>query len=430
VHDFVVHKNAAFVKKHFPSVGWIQIDEGYQIRSDKQTVKDPDNPDTGFGRERIAHYHYLEDENAGISERKFPQGMRECADNIRSLGLRPAIWTGLSVAPGAKVAVDHPDWFQDNLEMGGACNALNPDVSIPDCMKVIKEGFVRLVREYGFEGIKLDFWTHAFVSNQRPYAKPMRFSQGNKTGLEYMHELLGELRDLLGDGYLETGCDISCGNPFLGQYVDNFRFGIDIAEGEWKRVVFAARMAAFLVSATHPLGYLANADSIGVLPGLGDEERRTWMHFCFISGTMCEVAGDFANTISEIDSEYLRECQPDLLGKRCECSEAILEEIQNVGLHVNNGGRVLLTSHTFLEGGSPPAVWIKCDQSGEPVYVALFNWGDRFTQIDLELDRQSIHCSLVDFHDPACVIDSCVKGLGLPAHASRLFRVRGREQNG
>lgn len=417
VHDFVVTKNAEFCRKNLPAVTWAQIDSGYEVRSHEWLGGVTGDPATK-GRVQMAHYHFAEN-GGGVDPIKFPQGLQAVADAIRDLGLRPAIWTGLNVTRHAAVVKNHPEWFQDNLCLGEA-SCFNPDVSIPECMDLIKQGFRKLVEEYGFEGIKLDFWTYGFIASKRPWAMPFKYSAGNRTGAEYMHDLLGYVRKLLGDGYLQTGCDISMGNPFLGIYADNFRYGEDIADGEWKHVLLGARLMAFLASATQRLGYLANSDSIGVMAGLGPTERRTWMTFCFISGTMLEIGGDFANSIPDIDREYLETGRPSLLEKQFGCPPETLRDLQRITANIQNGTRVIFPDTSFLEGEMPPTVWVKCDDANRPRYAAAFNWGDVDTTIDMALPEWANGMCLRDFWGELPTLRPGT-GVDLAPHASALF---------
>jgi hypothetical protein len=386
VHDFIVRDNTDWVKDNLPSVNWIQIDDGYQILNDHEVTRDETNLDTGFGRPRVAHYHFLEEDNAGISKQKFPDGMKATADYIRSKGLRPAIWTGLHTTAHTKIVQNHRDWFQAVFKPKGELTEFVPDVSIQECMDTLKEGFRIMIKDWGYEGIKLDFWTYGFIANQRPYFTPFKYSLGNKTGLEYMHELFGYVRGLLGDGYLETCCDISCGNPFMGQYADNFRFGIDVGDGNWNNAALAAKWMSFHTLGAQRLGFLPNADSIGVLKGLSPIQRDSWNIFCFTSGSMLEIGGDFTGSTEKIDPAYLKQGRPALLDASFGCDADILDRLRKLTAHVENGTKVIFPDSSYLETEMPPAIWVKCDCHDQPAYIGIFNWLDMEQEIILPME--------------------------------------------
>lgn len=264
-------KMAAFLKRHLPTVAWMQIDDGYSVLHYK------DQPAHGLG----APY---EGTNA-IDRTKFPHGLKSFTDRIRLSGLRPAIWIGGAVPAKAPLAKAHPDWFLDysyRLE-DKACVL---DVSKPEVRRYMVSALDFFLTHSGFEGMKHDFWSYAFEDSHALLANH------DKSGYQWRTWWLTEIRKRLPrDGYLQTGCDIVMGNPFLGEFFTNYRYGIDIGSGDWDAITtnFQWGTACF---ATHTGDlFVPNSDSIGMFPGLTNNEMLTSINYCLISRSMAEVAG-------------------------------------------------------------------------------------------------------------------------------------------
>jgi hypothetical protein len=281
---------AEFLKAEFPTVKWMQLDDGYARYN------------------RSAHGLGVPYEGgAGIDYAKFPEGLKGFADKLKTAGLRPALWIGGVCPVETKIYAEHPEWFIDYRSRMQDMQPL--DVSIPDVREYMLSAVDVLCGEYGFESVKHDFWSYAFEDGGDLYA--------NKTqsGYELRKWWLTELRKrLAADGYLQTGCDIVMGNPFLGEYFTNYRYGIDIGEGEWDNVKtnFLWGTACF---ATHTGDlFVPNSDAVGMLPGLNDTDAMFWINYCLITRTTVEIAGKLS--LADKNAERLKVlrkavCNPD-----------------------------------------------------------------------------------------------------------------------
>ena len=263
-------KEARFLKENFPTVKWIQLDDGYAKYS---------------GENNIAHglgMPYEEDE--GIDYKKFPNGLKHLSDEIKKAGLRPAIWIGGLCPHGTKIYKEKPDWFIDySLRM----TRRSPlDVSQAPVREYMEKAVDILCREYGFEGVKQDFWSYAFEDGHDLY------KYKDKSGYEYRKWWLDKIRSVISeDGHFQTGCDIVMGNPFLGEHYTNYRYGIDIGSGNWDFVKtnFLWGAACF---ATHTGDlFVPNSDSVGMFPGLSYNEAMFALNYCLVTHSMVEIAG-------------------------------------------------------------------------------------------------------------------------------------------
>lgn len=263
-------EQADYLRREFPQVAWLQIDEGY-AKVDVETG--------------VAHGLGMPYEgDAGVDKRRFPHGLKAFFDQVRLRGLRPAIWIGGSCPSAAPICGEHPEWFVDYSYRCDLCRVL--DVSLPEVREYMLNAVDTLLTRYGCEGMKHDFWSYAF-EDSKPLLREHRCS-----GYELRGWWLRELRRRLGgDGYLQAGCDIVMGNPFLGEYFTNYRYGIDIADGNWDHVATSFLWGAACF-ATHTGDMIVpNSDAVGLFPGLTDDEALFCLNYCLITGSMVEIGG-------------------------------------------------------------------------------------------------------------------------------------------
>lgn len=263
-------QEAHALKKHFPTVKWFQIDDGYATFNEK-----PHGLGVPYEGEK------------GIDVKKFPDGLKAFTDKVRERGLRPAIWIGGTIPDKTKMYQDHPEWFIGAPLYGIDSGVL--DVSRSDVREYMSFALETLITKYGFEGVKHDFWSYPFESAKRIY------SQKDKSGYYYREWWLKEMRQRLPeDGYMQACCAIAMGNPFLGKYYNNYRYGIDIGEGNWDNIktLFTWGVACL---ATHTGDLLIpNSDSLGFFPNLPDNVFMFWTNFLLITRTAVELSGRFS----------------------------------------------------------------------------------------------------------------------------------------
>jgi hypothetical protein len=214
----------------------------------------------------------------------------------------------------------------------------------------------KLVTESGFEGVKHDFWSYAFED------KHDLLDRKEKSGYEWREWWHKELRKRVGDGYLETGCDVSMGNPFIGKYFNNYRFGLDIGAGDWRRVTTTMFWAVSILSNHTGDLFIPNSDSIGLLPGLNDTDFTFVVNFQIITRTLVEISGRFS--------------KKDL-------SKSRLAVLQRATKYLNNGENVFFANFDYRKTGMnlPNIIYIKSifDQENSPENVrtvAIFNAGE------------------------------------------------------
>ncbi|HOY62029.1 MAG: Melibiase [bacterium ADurb.Bin236] len=154
---------------------------------------------------------------------KFPGGMKALADAIRARGLTPSIWIApFSAAADSPVCVDNPGWFLDPDAIGSAIIPSNEralDISNPEALAWLSGVISRVVHDWGFGIIKVDFTYYSLLG--RNYAAKGR------TRAEIFRDAFKAMRAAAGpDAYI-----LAVGVPvgIHAGLVDGMRTGLDTA---------------------------------------------------------------------------------------------------------------------------------------------------------------------------------------------------------
>jgi alpha-galactosidase len=164
----------------------------------------------------------------------FPSGLKKLAHEIRNAGFIAGIWTApFFAARDSQLMREHGDWFIKHRENGEPLRAgYNPnwttsddkyayalDPSHPEFGAHLERLFRKLVEDFGYEYLKLDFLYAAAAEGVR-YDPAMTRAQSLRRGLAAIRMGAGERTFILG-----------CGCP-LGTavgIVDGMRIGPDVA---------------------------------------------------------------------------------------------------------------------------------------------------------------------------------------------------------
>ena len=353
VSEEMMLKEAEFVSRNFPNVRYVQLDDGYWHN---------DTEANGIGT--------AYEENGGIDANKFPSGLRSYSDKVRQFGMTPAIWIGLGCPPNAQITKEHPEWKVDYAwryrEYEGYDCGMVLDLSLPEVREYLQYAFDKFCYEYNFSGIKLDFWSYVFETSA-PLLKNREHSS-----YEWRRWLLTEIRKRLPtDGYFQTGCDIVHGNPFLGEFFTNYRYGLDISGGEWDHVKMTFLWGTSCFALHIGDIFVPNSDSIGVMPGLSETERMFAINYILITHSFVELSGKLHS----------------------DCSPELLKIIRKALCNINNGQDVHFAQYDYRKHNTlPPAIWFndtplfsrKAGVRGVPLKtVGLFNLTDEESQIKI-----------------------------------------------
>jgi hypothetical protein len=217
-----------------------------------------------------------------------------------------------------------------------------------------------LVVKYGFEGVKHDFWTYAF-EDRHDFLK-----NKNKSGYEWREWWHKQIRlRLPAYGYLETGCDISLGNPFIGKYFNNYRFGLDVGAGNWDNIKTSMFWGVDVLSPNTGDLFIPNSDSIGLLPQLHDEDFMFVVNWQIVTRTLVEISGRFSS-VEENDPR--------------------LQILKRAVQYLNNGESVYFAKYDYRQKSValPEIIYINsafdCKDEGYKT-VAVFNGSEETKEI-------------------------------------------------
>jgi len=156
--------------------------------------------------------------------KKFPHGMKEMADEIHASGYRAGIWLAPFAAEEKSALYhDHPDWFikenGKNWKCGGNWSGFySLDIDQPEAEQYIRKVFDRVLNEWGYDLVKLDFLYGAAP-----------FNSTKETRAGKMTRALKLLREVCGDKLI-----LGCGVPVMPAFglVDYCRISCDVSLDE------------------------------------------------------------------------------------------------------------------------------------------------------------------------------------------------------
>ena len=391
VSEEMLVNEAKAVKRLFPTVEWFQLDDGYSAYCHENVDLDAH----GLG---VAY-----EGDAGVDAVKFPNGLKGYTDKIKKIGLKPAIWIGGFCPVNAKIYKEKPEWFIDYTYRVDWTQPL--DVSKAEVRDYMCDALDKLIVEYGFDGVKHDFWSYAFEDRHD------LLENKNKSGYEWREWWHKELRKRLPSyGYMETGCDVSMGNPFIGKYFNNYRFGLDIGAGKWDNVKTTFFWGVAMLSTHTGDLFIPNSDSIGLLPGLNDDDFQFVVNWQIITRTLVEISGRFS---------------------RVEENNPRLKVLQRAVQYLNNGENVYFAKYDYRKKGInlPEIIYINsafdCADEGYKT-VAVFNSREEEQTISFENADIGLSDGL---HETEYVWDGRRERLGnytftLKPHQSILLKIK------
>lgn len=358
----IILKEARWLARNFPNVKWIQIDDGFHARGDeKVNGKRYAYCDIG------AHWR----EKDALCKRRFPEGMAYLTQKIKELGLHPMIWFCPASHVDLALYRERPDLFVPDARLHFETKLAFPDYSLPEMRDIALRALDRLFLEWGFEGIKLDFWTYGFEQQRLHLRHP------GTTNLEWMSWLSGEIRQRLGPKGLMLSClEPANGDPFRSKFWDMHRIGPDI---DGVTVPVLEEIAVWIASLvglkqTQRDFWIPDADgfSLSRHPERSDNHWHLFVALMVVSGTALEIAGLYSRL----------EKDPRL--------PAFREILKNV----RHGQRVTFPGFDWIENkGKAPNIWVRHDDDGKRL-LGLINWSGevrsfRVTAEDLQVPRKT-----------------------------------------
>jgi hypothetical protein len=200
------------------------------------------------------------------------------------------------------------------------------------------------------------------------------------------------------------------GNPFIGKYFNNYRFGLDIGAGNWALISTTIFWGVAVLSTHTGDLFIPNSDSIGLLPGLNDDDFMLVVNWQIITRTLVEISGRF----SLIDANNPR-----------------LKILQRAVQYLNNGEDVYFAKYDYRNKGInlPEIIYINSAfdcRDDEYKTVAVFNFGRQektieFSNSDIGLS-DGLHEVEYVWEEKRELVDSYF--ITLKPHQSVLIKVK------
>ncbi len=395
------------VKKHFPTVTWMGVDDGYEIST--STARLPRRPDGELDYNHpmeIDWYNHLPgvmfgfDGALGEDRRKLPHGLLWLTNQFHELGLRPELWLGMEVSRHTPLAQQHSEWFHAKVHG----DHLLLDISVTEVRQRIEQVFQTYYGAGKYEAIKLDFYSRLFEDPD------LKFRYPDKTAAEWRQWFFEMIRACLPeDGFISLGCDIAAGAPFLAAWVDSYRHSMDMRDGDWENVKRNVRWS-LVPLLTHGFGQpIADADSLSLFKRLTRSELECWADFAYVTGSLVELGGSPVRW----DKEGVR------------CLSRYLD-------HSRAGERVWIGDSDCWNRDALPRIFYRQHENGchDSYVMSLHNWGEE----PLTLSAQdwvgpARGCGWYSDHRNAESGDLSSMKFFLPPRSSRLITVR-RSQHG
>lgn len=211
---------------------------------------------------------------------------------------------------------------------------------------------------------------------------------------------------------MESGCDIGAGNPFLGEWFDNYRYGLDVGSGDWNKVKITMFWGTACISTRVGDLIVPNSDAVGLMNGLNDTDFLFLLNYVLATGSMVELSGIFGE----------------------ESNKNRIALLRRAAEMAYNGADVRYVQFDYRRQGIVMPKIIRCEvmQSAEStqgdrvIRIGVFNTEDEPTEICFTAQEAGIpaECVFTDWcsgkKTAVAGTYSCILG----PHESRLYCVR------
>ena len=295
--DALLHTAEAAVHD-YPRIRWFLMDAGYLVKTPGRNGPEHDFLD-----------RFYPDPDVAVDPGKFPHGVPHFTASLRQLGLRPGIWITPTVHLDSDLCHDHPQWLlrrYDGLPYAIGQHNGYLDWTHPEAAAWMDRVLQRVLGVWGFEAVKLDFWSQNFEDRRA------RIYDDTRTAVQARDLLLGMIRLHLGDeGVLMTCCATGMGNPFIGRFADAYRNTHDIGAGTWAEQVRNCCWALPTLLNPGRGALLLNNDSVGILPEAPEHENYFRLTWSFMHMGVIETGG----RLEKLDPKW-RDAMRKLTGSR------------------------------------------------------------------------------------------------------------------
>ncbi|MDF2922581.1 MAG: alpha-galactosidase [Paenibacillaceae bacterium] len=191
-------------------------------------------------------------------QQKYPRGLKYVSDEIKAMGLIPALWIGATNDPNLNEMFQaHPEWVlaQDNRW----CGQWWIDPSHPGIVSEFIPAVFRQLLDWGYDVFK---WDCLPVSLQLFDQYHERFHDRSKSPEQAVREVIQAARNVIGDDRYMMSCSgtVTRDITFAADYFDGARVGGDIFK--WEEFVDQCLDRAHKYYLYHNVLWYADMDNI------------------------------------------------------------------------------------------------------------------------------------------------------------------------
>jgi alpha-galactosidase len=238
---------------------------------------------------------WQQSDDFSIVNEKF-KDMHKMADEVKSHGMRPGLWTRALIArlddPATMLAPKIP----------GRDDAKQPilDPTIPETLARVKRN-ISLYRKWGYDMVKHDyssldiFGKWGFQMKNEMTVPGCKFQDQTKTNAEIINNLYAVIREAAGDMYI-IGCN-TLSHLSAGVFELN-RIGDDTSGKEWARTKkMGVNTLGFRMPQNNTF-YAADGDCVGLTKDVPWDKNKQWLRLLAESGSPLFISAelDFIGT--------------------------------------------------------------------------------------------------------------------------------------
>ncbi len=261
----------------------------------------------------VSAFHNMD---AETSPRKFPQGMKAVADEIRALGFRPGLWVAPFGTGNEAFYRAHKDWFlhrPDGTPVSSWNGRFTLDPTVPEALEHLRRMLAMQAREWGYEFFKIDGMSgreHGYCAHL--YERPeIRAQFHNPECRDPFERCCKAFRDGIGPDRVFLACQ----GHFTGAeaaYADAARTGADIVHPDepvkWANILTQARCTLNQVF-VHNIAFWLDPDTLLVGDALDIEQARVTTTVVALPGQMM-FAGDRLAALAPERMKLLQQALP------------------------------------------------------------------------------------------------------------------------
>ncbi|TFF37339.1 alpha-amylase family protein [Mucilaginibacter psychrotolerans] len=216
--------------------------------------------------------------------------MHKMAGEIKSIGMRPGLWTRPLIARQD----DKASLLAPKLPTRSNTDEKILDPTLPETLERVKRN-ISLYKQWGYDMVKHDYSSWDIFGRWGSQMKDSltvpgwHFNDQSKTNAEIINTLYGTIRQAAGDMYV-IGCN-TVSHLSAGVFELN-RIGDDTSGKEWDRTKkYGVNTLAFRLPQNNTF-YAADGDCVGLTHDIAWERNRQWLQLLAESGSPLFISAE------------------------------------------------------------------------------------------------------------------------------------------